>query len=262
MLIAMTATRTLPSILVLAVVVACGPDEPERRAVSDTVRVDTSSDAAAAREIGDAPDPSVLSVCDTLTNSFDCARAVEDLQLPDAEGVARRGDTLVLVLVAGDTLRLVDEAGDHSDVVYYSYQGRWREPGHYLVHRQYYEGADHLLVDDSTGEQTVVPDRPLRAPDGRRFAVLSLDLVAGYGPNTLQIWSFEDGRTPVREWETEPDQWGPTDGVWRDASTLRFTQQGFCEALGGRGRDMCERPALLRHRGGDWHLEAGSEVGG
>lgn len=259
----MTVPRGVVS-LVLALVasVGCDREAGPRGVPPDSLPTGRAAflDSAVVDEAA-FTDPSVLSVCDTLTNSFDCARAIEGRLLPETDRASRHGDTLALVLAAGDTLRLVDESGDHSDVVYYSYQGHWPPSGHYLVQRQYYEGAEHVLVHDSTGESTVIPDRPLLSPDGRRFAVLALDLVAGYGPNTLQLWRFEDS-APTMEWETSPTQWGPTDGAWEDTTALRFTQRGFCSELGGTGRDMCQRPARLYRSGGNWHLETGSEVSG
>lgn len=198
-------------------------------------------------------------VCDTLTNSTDCARAIEEHRLAETERVTRRGDTLGLALAAGDTARYVDRTGDAADVIYYSYQDYWRDPGWYVVQVQYYEGSEYLLVDDRTGAETRIPNWPLRSPDGRRFAVLSLDLLAGYGPNTLQIWSVDEGE-PTLEWETEPRQWGPTAGRWAGAETLELTQRGYCDQLGGEGRDMCDRRARVIHRGGSWGIEPG-EIG-
>lgn len=196
------------------------------------------------------------SVCDTLTNSFQCARAIEARQLPGVNSVERRGDTLALALEDGDTLRLVDREGDPSDVIHYSYQDHWPDVGLVLVQVQYYEGSEYLLVDASSGASTTLPHWPLRSPDGRRFAVLSLDLAAGYGPNTLQIWDLVDG-DPVRLWETEPEDWGPAEGEWEDPTTLRFTRRGFCEDPAGPGREVCDTPALLRQSGGSWRLETG-----
>jgi hypothetical protein len=247
-------------LLVLMTGAACDGEAGRRDVATDSVPADSTPSADSAAVEPAFADRSVLAVCDTLTNSFDCARSIEDRLLPDTDRAARHGDTLALVLAAGDTLRLVDESGDHSDVVYYSYQGHWPPAGQFLVQRQYYEGAEHVMVDDSTGDQTVIPDRPLLSPDSRRFAVLSLDLVAGYGPNTLQLWRLEDG-VPTMEWETSPSQWGPTDGAWESDTALHFTQHGYCSELGGKGRDMCDRAARLYRSGGTWHLETGSAGG-
>lgn len=263
----MTAIRGIAPVLLLVLVGAACGDAGGRGVPADSIAADSGFAEVGDTTVpgGTVPDVSadleVLSVCDTLTNSFDCARAIEGRRLPGEGRAARRGDTLGLVLAGGDTLRLVDEVGEHSDVVYYSYQGYWPGRGLFVVQRQYYEGADHLLIDDSTGERTVLPDRPLRAPGGARFAVLALDLAAGYGPNTLQVWGFEDG-VPTLEWETRPEQWGPANGRWVTPDTLRLTQHGYCDQLGGTGRGMCERPAWVYRSGGEWHFEAVEDRGG
>lgn len=233
----------------LAVLTGCGDPGPGGGAGAGDGAAGAAADTAGGRGVAE--------ICDTITNSFRCARAVERRRLPSASGAGRRGDTLFLALETGDTTRLVDFSGDHSDVIHYSYQDHWAEAGQFVVHKQYYEGSQHVLVDDSAGTRTALPDRPIPAPGGTRFAVLSLDLVAGYGPNVLQVWTLADG-SPRRVWETEPSQWGPTDGRWLDSTTLRFTQHGYCDQLGGTTRAMCDRFATLRKAGGDWHLEIGA----
>lgn len=194
------------------------------------------------------------SVCDTINNSLRCARAIERTQLPEAPGAERRGDTLRLTVETGEPIQLVDREGSDSDVVLYSYQTQWPDPGLVLVQVQYYEGSEYLLVDTRTGERTRLPDWPLRAPDGQRFAVLSFDLEAGYGPNTLQIWEIgADG--PALAWSVEPDDWGPAEGRWDNASTLRFVRRGYCPDPEGPGRNMCEAPARVTLTAGEWRLE-------
>jgi hypothetical protein len=266
----MTTLRAILFALVLGTIAGCadagsesgdvtgGSSAEDTAASAAGPAADPTEDSGASAR-SDDPDPDALraAVCDTVRSSFDCARAIEARQLDGAEPVRRHGDTLRLVLAGGDTVRFVDRPGHDAQVVYHSYQGRWTDAGLLLVQRQFYEGSEFLLVDDSTGARTRIPDWPVRSPDGRHFAVLSLDLVAGYGPNTLQVWSLEDG-APRRVWETEPSQWGPREGRWQDPETLGFVQHGYCGEIGGEGRRMCDRPATLTRSGGSWHLETGT----
>ncbi len=254
----MPLTRLLIPVLLLgAALYGCEDD-----GAADAGAGSADTTAAAADRAASAPDPAAYarlraSVCDTMTNSFDCARAIERRQIDGAERAWRRGDTLRLALASGDTARFVDQPGGHARSEYYRYQDAWADAGFVLLQKQYYEGSEFILVDDSTGARTRLPDWPLRSPDGRYFAVLSFDLVAGYGPNTLQIWTLEEG-APERVWETEPSQWGPRSGSWQDGETLRFIQHGYCGEIGGEGRRMCDRPATLTRTGGSWHLETGT----
>lgn len=251
----MTRPRALPLLILapglFAWAAACGADDdPGKRD-----RAEPSAPVAASDTAVSDPGRLRARLCDTISNSFDCAAAIEADRLPAATGVRRHGDTLRLAL-ADDAARYVDQPGDAADVVHYRYQDRWREPGRYLIQVQYYEGAEYLLVDDSTGRELRIPDWPVRAPGGRRFAVLSLDLVAGYGPNTLQVWELEDDHYR-KVWETRPSQWGPRDGRWSDSTTLELVQHGYCAELGGEGRDFCDRPARVRKEGGSWHFSTG-----
>lgn len=194
------------------------------------------------------------SVCDTITNSFRCARAIERRELPGASGVQRRGDTLRLTVEAGDPVQLVDREGSASDVRMHSYQTGWSDTDLVVIQVQHYEGSEYLLVNTRTGDRTSLPHWPLRAPDGRRFAVLSFDIEAGYGPNTLQIWEIgTDG--PALQWSVEPEDWGPVEGSWENASTLRFVRRGYCPDPSGPGRAMCDSPARVTLDQGQWRLE-------
>lgn len=259
-------------VLALLVVGGCGESAATRGVDADStartganvdrVPADDPDGASSAAPRPRSGSPSVDAICDTINNSLRCARAVEAHRLPDAPRAERRGDTLLLALNAPDTVRLVDQGSERNadEVVLYSYQDHWTRAGYFVIQKQYYEGSEFLLVNDSTGRRTALPDRPLRAPGAQRFAVLSLDLVAGYGPNVLQVWEMEDGR-PARVWETEPSQWGPRSGRWADSTTLRFVQHGYCDQLGGSGRGMCDREAVLRRANYEWHLETATDGG-
>lgn len=256
--------KQLPFMLSMlaSLLIQTGCDNASTRAAPASADLPADSPAADAGSTGrtTAPAPrgraEIRAVCDTLSNSFECARAIEERQLPRAAGVSRRVDTLRLALAGGDTARFVDE-GEEADVTRYSYQDRWPDPGYFLLHVQYYEGSAYLLIDDSTGGRTRLPDWPLLSPDRRRLAVLSLDLEAGYVPNTLQVWALEEGR-PELEWGTEPDRWGPVDGEWIDPTTLRFTQRGWCDEPGVESERglWCDRPARLVREEGSWRLES------
>lgn len=222
----------LPLLLPLVAALACG--DPGGRAADDSA-LPGGADA--------------LALCDTIDNSFRCARAIEAARLPTAPRAERRGDTLVLGLAAGDTARLVDRPGEGGGVAYFSYQDHWPE-GWFVVQEQHYEGSEFLLIDDGTGDRTSVPDRPLRAPGGERFAVLSFDLAAGYAPNTLQVWRLEEAG-PTRVWSIEPETWGPTDGRWTGPETLMFTRR--C-GPGQPGSPDCGGTDTLRRVDGAWSL--------
>lgn len=240
------AIPVLFPLLAALAALACG--DPGARP-SDEDRAPAPSDTPPAAAGASA-------ICDTIDNSFRCARAIEAVRLPGAARVARRGDTLRLALAAGDTTRLVDRPGEGSGVVYFSYQDHWPERGWFVVQEQHYEGSEFLLVDDATGDRVRVPARPLPAPGGERFAVLSFDLAAGYAPNTLQIWRLDD-RGASLEWAIEPDAWGPTDGRWMGPETLMFTRE--C-GPGGEAAD-CEGIATLRRGDRTWTFDPGGDGG-
>lgn len=259
-------TRMLPPLLLLALgALACGEVGPGGGAAGDdsAATATASVDSMPATPTTPAPDPAV--VCDTIDNSFRCARAIEAAQLPRTPRASRRGDTLLLALAswapgtagsAGDTVRLVDRPGEGGGVVYFSFQDHWVDRGWFVVQEQHYEGSEYLLIHHATGEWTRLPARPLLAPGGDRFAVLSFDLAAGYAPNTIQVWRLDEGE-PTLEWQVDPDAWGPTDGRWVDEDTLIFSRR--CGPDPSTGVE-CDSRATLRRSQDSWVI-APAEAG-
>lgn len=245
----MTPRSATLALFPLLALLACGDPRP-RTSDGDEAAAPSGTIGAAAP----APDTDPSAVCDTIDNSFRCARAIEAVQLPRADGVVRRGDTLRLALAAGDTMRLVDRPVEGGDAVYFSYQYRWPEAGWLVVQEQHYEGSEFLLIHDETGDRVRVPARPLLAPGGERFAVLSFDLEAGYAPNTLQIWRLDDDRATL-EWSIQPDAWGPVAGRWMGPETLMFTRR--CAPAAEEGAPDCEAVATLRRGETAWTFDPG-----
>lgn len=238
-------------LLPLLALLACGDPGARASGGDEAAAPSRASGPPAATAAGANADPSA--VCNTIDNSFRCARAIEAVQLPRSDRVARRGDTLRLALEAGDTVRLVDRPAEGSDALLFSYQDHWADAGWFVVHEQHYEGSEFLLIGEAAGERVRVPARPLPAPDGERFAVLSFDLEAGYAPNTLQIWRLNEGEATL-EWAIEPDTWGPVGGRWMGPETLMFTRR--CGPLSESAAD-CGAVATLRRDATAWTFDPG-----
>lgn len=242
--------NAVAALLTVAALAACDEDADRGGDAPDAASAAADSPAAGpAGPPGPADAPQLAGVCDTINNTGRCARAIEQVQLARTDRAERRGDTLLLALEGGDTARLADRPDAGDQVIRYSYQEHWVEQGYSLIHAQYWEGSSVVLVDDRTGNRTVLPETPLRSPGGDRFAVLSFDLEAGYSPNTVQVWSLAGDR-PRMEWEHEPERWGPTAGQWRDNETLTFTRSCVFEEGA-----HCNTRATVRRTADGWMLE-------
>lgn len=130
----------------------------------------------------------------------------------------RNGATLLL-RVRDTAVALTDQLGDSvppDEQVRYSFVAVRTELGVYEVAVLAWERSATLLVDLVTGHRTVTWAPPVASPDGRRLAVASLDLEAGFNPNGLQVW--RRGRDSLElEWQVELTGWGPGPARWLDA---------------------------------------------
>lgn len=167
--------------------------------------------------------PEISQPCVGLFNSYECAKAIEAKQLEQRPpAIQRQGDNLTLTLATGKTLtwtnspqNLPPQALDQ--IKLYSYVRFLPEIGYHLLHVQYYEGDEFLLVHEKTGQQTLVPAVPVISPDRRHFAIASVGYA--YGPNTIQIWQLTSDQ-PVLAWSIEPKTWAPVKPRWLNATRL------------------------------------------
>jgi hypothetical protein len=194
------------------------------------------------------------SLCANIFNTYECAKAVERFQLGQAEYkpyAARSGKSLELTLRNGGRVTFLD-AGKDADSVFYCLREYLPEVGYFVLHRQYYEGNSYVLVDDRQGSQFDVNGLPVVSPDLRRMVMTSFDLEAGYLPNMLLILRRDDAGLQT-EASFSPQDWGPSDAVWVDGETIRFTMNHPTNEPGSYRKV----PGRAVFRGGKWALETG-----
>ncbi|HKZ03297.1 MAG TPA: hypothetical protein VI750_06505 [Pyrinomonadaceae bacterium] len=171
-------------------------------------------------------DPTQLNLlCAGIDNSYECAQAIERHQLQKSEyspAVKRAGSSLRLQLRSGRSVSLRDfqKRGDEASVVKYSFRDYLRDLGYFLIHRQFYEGDDYLMIQDTTGRRYELQNVPVVSPDKRRLVTASNGISGGYNANALQIWRLTL-RGMVLEQTIEPNDWGPSDAEWIDNLTIR-----------------------------------------
>ncbi len=180
------------------------------------------------------------SICEGIDNSHECAQAIERHQLSrGVEGVARRGDRLVLTLANGNSVSLEDVRGDAG--IAYNYRQFLPELRRHLIAVHYWEGREYLLVHARSGERTEIQSLPVIAPDRARFVTTSSDLGAEYDPTAIQIWRARGKRLQL-EWNFEPlaelslpsdSVWGPTEPVWLSSREIKIRKRLVSGLLGG-----------------------------
>lgn len=205
------------------------------------------------------PDPLVdpYARCYQAEKRAACFRGVEAERLRGARGrVVRDGRVLRITPARGEPAVLEDDSTEGDEYEVFRYRAFLPRAGHHLVEITFYEGTAFLMVSDRTGSRTYLPEAPLFSPDGTRFASFSMDLVAFYNANKLQVWKVSPEK-PELEWELDvdrelgPNPWGPSDPRWIDGRTIEFVKN-----------EPTDHPYVLRRsrmrlrlRDGRWALE-------
>ena len=177
---------------------------------------------------------SVSPICSKVNNSFKCARLIEEAVLGTGHfGVSRDGPRLGIRLDGGNEVVLTDALNPYNGGALYSYQGFFAVLNSHLIHVQYSEAVEYMLLDGRTGVQTLIDEVPVISPDGHRF-VTAVPLSEIDCRNRLQIWRL-DLSGPTLEWTYKPPEplpghgpdWGPLDAVWTAPDALQVSKVAY-----------------------------------
>jgi hypothetical protein len=175
--------------------------------------------------------------------------SLERKALTTAEGKASRvGSELRIRLLNGKTRTFRDDTV--STWVLPRYAGYLKEIHAHIVHSYPMEGDGyHLILDDSTGDSTIVWGMPVPSPEGARFALTSMAGEDGASAGLIEVWRMV-GRKPENEYsfKTENEPWEASDAVWRDSTTVDFMKNTHSSP----GDPYIETPACLGRTGTTW----------
>lgn len=160
-------------------------------------------------------------LCRHTSNSYACARIIEEHQLLKYSGqVQRTGDKLILKL--DDKPGLMLQVSDKiPGGVWYSFRDYLKDLDSWLIHVQYYEGREYLLVHRRSGEKVLVPGIPESSPGNKRFVTYNSDLESGYTFNGFVVYRIS-GNAFRKEFEASPNDWGPADAKWKGDNRIVF----------------------------------------
>jgi hypothetical protein len=133
--------------------------------------------------------------------------------------VKRKGNSLIFNCNNGKKLTLTDKESEGDDIAIYRLQGMIKEPGFWIVIIGQYEGLEYLLINQQNGEQTATWGYPHVSPDKKYLLVGSVDLVAGFIPNGLQLFEYS-GNTLKKVFERELTKWSAERFGWKNNQTI------------------------------------------
>ena len=162
------------------------------------------------------------------SNVADSINAVEAIAIRSAEGrVSRAGSELRIQLLDGRVDILEDDTTEGIRFALMRYAGYLKAIHSHVVHRIPYEGVGaYYVINDSTGDSTLVFGMPVVSPDSTRFVFTSMSGEVDYDPALIEVWRMVDAR-PEKEFSYDSgvdDPWDPSDAVWRDSTTIDFVK--------------------------------------
>lgn len=175
------------------------------------------------------PTPTVSNAGSSGSSSIlDSIAAVEAIAIRTAEGrVSRAGSELRIQLLDGCIAVLEDDTTEGVRFALPRYAGYLKAIHSHVVHRFPYEGTGpYFVINDSTGDSTIVFGMPVVSPDGTRFVFTSMAGEADYDPALIEVWRMVAG-TPEKEFSYDSgkeDPWDASDAVWRDSTTIDFVK--------------------------------------
>jgi hypothetical protein len=170
-----------------------------------------------------------------------------------SEGKASRmGRELRIQLLSGRTAVFKDDTTPGMKFALPRYAGYLKAMCFHAIRILQYEGSGaYLIVDDSTGDSTIVFGMPVVSPDAKRFAWTSRAGEANYNSSLIEVWGMV-GRKPRKEFSFESETWEPSDAVWRDTSTIDFLENTHTSPE----LPYIQTPARLTRSGTTWTLFA------
>lgn len=183
----------------------------------------------------------------------DSIEATESAGIRASAGmVSRIGSELHVRLVNGRTMIFRDDTTAGLRYALPRYVGYIKSLRVHVIHRIPYEGTGaYVIVHDSTGDTTMVFGMPVPSPDGRRFALTSMSDYGGFDPNLIEVWRMIDGK-PKNEFSYEPEDWQPSDPVWRNSVTLDFIKNSGSDP----GKPYLKTAGRLMRAGAKWSFVA------
>ena len=148
---------------------------------------------------------------------------------PVSDIVSRAGTELRIRLLDGRTAILKDDTTAGMAFAIPRYAGYLKAIHSHVIHQYQYEGEGiYWILDDSTGDSTIVYGMPVVSPDGNRFAFTSMEGMEGGNPGLIEIWRMV-GRKPEKEFslDTENQPWAASDAVWRDSAAIDFFKNTY-----------------------------------
>jgi hypothetical protein len=140
-----------------------------------------------------------------------CIAAIEKKALQQSAGMVSRKAGQLQFNFKPEALTLSNNDADNKDYINYTYFGYDATLQQHIVYVGFYEGDQYLAIHGTTGQQSKMRGYPAISPDKKHFATMSVDMIAGFNPNEVEIWQVNGGEIKKLA-SIKGEKWGP-DGI-------------------------------------------------
>ncbi len=113
-----------------------------------------------------------------------------------------------------------NDTSEGESAVTYAFIAMYLNQGYVHIAGTHWEWTSDHVINIRTGSDTECWEDPVLSPGKDKFFVFSSDLVAGFMPNGIQLFTV-NADTIVKVFEKEIESWGPEQAKWEsDTSVL------------------------------------------
>jgi hypothetical protein len=156
-------------------------------------------------------------------NYFQGVQALEHYLLSTDQNYFQINDSLELKLSNGLVKRFNRWNGDYG----YNFMAKLKDLDFYLLHVQFYEGSDNLLVNIKDGTTTSMTDLPYFNPNRTMIASPSADIFRTIDDNGIEILIHEGPTVFKRKFFIDTGGWSPEQCLWVSNNELVVKRKFF-----------------------------------
>lgn len=148
-----------------------------------------------------------------------CLDALEKKGLQQSAGKVTRKEGVLQFKFSPKPLVLSNNDNDGKDYINYTYLGYDARLQHHMLYVGFNQGDQYLAIHGKSAQQSVLRGYPVLAPDQQHFATMSVDMLAGFNPNVVEIWQMNGGEFKKLA-SIKGEKWGPDGLRWINPKLL------------------------------------------
>ena len=176
--------------------------------------------------------------CRSENNANNFWRCEEAYRIKKYPNIVRLNETcLEITIKDGSKKRVCDNVADDPSAIIYTFSDYISNVG-YFIKIGYWEGGAGLLINEKTGEEMEIYDKPILSPSSNQFLSTSAGGEAGYRPDGFQVWQKSGDSYILKINRTnrdtnDPGLIGISNPVWVNEHSFYFFKSELVESPSG-----------------------------